>query len=140
VFVNRELLVKGLKLAIVQNSSLIMEWIWIYSFCQFIPCSAADRNQNHAVWSNIHVMIGEFGEKGFYSKGFHRTGNKTKQNFSPRFMLKELNPRPRFYVEIPKPSRVELKCCQNPRRDVILVTPEKVLVSQHEYKDPTPRV
>jgi hypothetical protein len=30
--------------------------------------------------------------------------------------FKELNPRPRVYVEIPKPSRVELKCSQNPRR------------------------
>jgi hypothetical protein len=29
--------------------------------------------------------------------------------------LKELNPRRRVYVEIPKPSRVELKC-QNQRR------------------------
>jgi hypothetical protein len=26
------------------------------------------------------------------------------------YMLKELNPRRRVYVEIPKPSRVELKC------------------------------
>jgi hypothetical protein len=40
------------------------------------------------------------------------------------FMLKELNPRRRVYVEIPKPSRVELKCSQN--LDVILVTPERV--------------
>jgi hypothetical protein len=30
--------------------------------------------------------------------------------------IKELNPRRRVYVEIPKPSRVELKCSQNPRR------------------------
>jgi hypothetical protein len=29
--------------------------------------------------------------------------------------IKELNPRPRVYVEIPKPSRVELKCSQNLR-------------------------
>jgi hypothetical protein len=29
-------------------------------------------------------------------------------------MIKELNPR-RVYVEIPKPSRVELKCSQNQR-------------------------
>jgi hypothetical protein len=49
--------------------------------------------------------------------------------------FKELNPRRRVYVEIPKPSRVELKCSQNPETlakgfDVILVTPESVLVSQ----------
>jgi hypothetical protein len=43
-------------------------------------------------------------------------------------VLKELNPRRRVYVEIPKPSRVELKCSF----DVILVTPERVLVSQHK--------
>jgi hypothetical protein len=36
--------------------------------------------------------------------------------------IKELNPRRRVYVEIPKPLRVEL--------DVILVTSEWVLVSQ----------
>jgi hypothetical protein len=30
--------------------------------------------------------------------------------------FKELNLRRRVYVEIPKPSRVELKCSQNPRR------------------------
>jgi hypothetical protein len=29
--------------------------------------------------------------------------------------LKELNPRRRVYVEIPKPARVELKCSQNPQ-------------------------
>jgi hypothetical protein len=51
-------------------------------------------------------------------------------------IAKELNPRRRVYVEIPKPSRVELKCSQNPEVlakgfDVILVTPERVLVSQH---------
>jgi hypothetical protein len=28
--------------------------------------------------------------------------------------FKELNPRWRVYVEIPKPARVELKCSQNP--------------------------
>jgi hypothetical protein len=44
--------------------------------------------------------------------------------------LKELNPRRRVYVEIPKPSRVELKC-NTSGFDVILVTPERVLVSQH---------
>jgi hypothetical protein len=46
--------------------------------------------------------------------------------------FRELNPSRRVYAEIPKPSRVELKCNQNPRRyealaegfDVILVTPE----------------
>jgi hypothetical protein len=48
--------------------------------------------------------------------------------------FKELNPRRRVYAEIPKPSRVELKC----NFDVILVTPERVLVSQHT--DPTPMV
>jgi hypothetical protein len=36
--------------------------------------------------------------------------------------FKELNPRRRVYVEIPKPARVELKCSQN----VILATPERV--------------
>jgi hypothetical protein len=41
--------------------------------------------------------------------------------------VKELNPRLRAYVEIPKPSRVELKCSH----DVILATPERVFVSQH---------
>jgi hypothetical protein len=44
------------------------------------------------------------------------------------YIFKELNPRRRVYVEIPNPSRVELKCSQN---YVILVTPERVLVSQH---------
>jgi hypothetical protein len=29
--------------------------------------------------------------------------------------VKELNPRRRVYVEIPKPLMVELKCSQNPR-------------------------
>jgi hypothetical protein len=51
-------------------------------------------------------------------------------------LFKELNPRRRVYVEIPKPSRVELKCSQNLKAlaegfDVILVTPSRVLVSQH---------
>jgi hypothetical protein len=47
-------------------------------------------------------------------------------------MLKELNPRRRVYVEIPIPSRVELKCSQNAEGfDVIFATPESVLVSQH---------
>jgi hypothetical protein len=32
------------------------------------------------------------------------------------FGFKELNLRRRVYVEIPKPSRVELKCSQNKRR------------------------
>jgi hypothetical protein len=32
------------------------------------------------------------------------------------FIVKELNPRRRVYVEIPKPARVELKLRQNPRR------------------------
>jgi hypothetical protein len=32
-----------------------------------------------------------------------------------RLAIKELNPRWRVYVEIPKPSRVELICSQNPR-------------------------
>jgi hypothetical protein len=31
-------------------------------------------------------------------------------------LLKELNPRRRVYVEIPKPVRVELKCSQNLRQ------------------------
>jgi hypothetical protein len=30
-------------------------------------------------------------------------------------VFKVLNPRRRVYVEIPRPSRVELKCSQNPR-------------------------
>jgi hypothetical protein len=48
-----------------------------------------------------------------------------------RSLLKELNPRCQVYVEIPKPSRVELKCSQNAEGfDVILATPERVLVSQ----------
>jgi hypothetical protein len=38
--------------------------------------------------------------------------------------IKELNPRRRVYVEIPKPSRVELKCSFD-------VTLETVLVSQY---------
>jgi hypothetical protein len=51
-------------------------------------------------------------------------------------LFKELNPRRRVYVEIPKPSRVELK----PEAlaevfDVILATPEGVLVSQHRPDD-----
>jgi hypothetical protein len=46
--------------------------------------------------------------------------------------LKELNPRRRVYVEISKPSRVELKRGQNTEGlDVILATPSRVLVSQH---------
>jgi hypothetical protein len=45
-------------------------------------------------------------------------------------LFKELNPRWRVYVEIPKPARVELKCNAS-GFDVILVTPERVLVSQH---------
>jgi hypothetical protein len=43
-------------------------------------------------------------------------------------LFKELNPRRRVYVERPKPARVELKCSQI---DVILATPERVLVSQY---------
>jgi hypothetical protein len=35
-----------------------------------------------------------------------------------------------MYVEIPKPARVELKCNAE-GFDVILATPERVLVSQH---------
>jgi hypothetical protein len=46
-------------------------------------------------------------------------------------LFKELNPRRRVYVEIPKPSRVELKCSQNVI-DVIIAPPERVLVSQRE--------
>jgi hypothetical protein len=42
--------------------------------------------------------------------------------------IKELNPRRRVYVEIPKPARVELNASGF---DVILATPERVLVSQH---------
>jgi hypothetical protein len=38
--------------------------------------------------------------------------------------LKELNPRRRVYAEIPKPSRVEIKCTAE-GFDVILATPEK---------------
>jgi hypothetical protein len=43
------------------------------------------------------------------------------------FLFKELNPRRRVYVEIPKPARVELKW----GLDINLATPERVLVSQH---------
>jgi hypothetical protein len=32
-----------------------------------------------------------------------------------QLLFKELNPRRRVYVEIPKPSMVVLKCSQNPR-------------------------
>jgi hypothetical protein len=46
-------------------------------------------------------------------------------------VIKELNPRRRVYVEIPKPARVELKCSHASGFDVILATPERVLVSQH---------
>jgi hypothetical protein len=51
-------------------------------------------------------------------------------------IFKELNPSRRVYVEIPKPARVELRCSQNPEAltegfDVMFVTPERVLVSQH---------
>jgi hypothetical protein len=57
-------------------------------------------------------------------------------NSCPVVGLKELNPRRRVYVEIPKPARVQLKCSQNPEAladgfDVILATPKRVLVSQH---------
>jgi hypothetical protein len=47
--------------------------------------------------------------------------------------FKELNPRRRIYVEIPKPSRVALKCSQNLTEgfDIILATPERALASQH---------
>jgi hypothetical protein len=44
--------------------------------------------------------------------------------------LRELSPWRRVYVEIPKPSRVKLKCSKNVI-DVILATPERVLVYQH---------
>jgi hypothetical protein len=53
----------------------------------------------------------------------HYTGKAT-------LLIKELNPRRRVYVEIPKPSRVELKCNAS-GFDVELATPERVLVSQH---------
>jgi hypothetical protein len=43
-----------------------------------------------------------------------------------KFLFKELNPRRRVYVEIPKPARVNASGF-----DVILATPERVLVSQH---------
>jgi hypothetical protein len=54
----------------------------------------------------------------------------------PDVWIKELNPRRRVYVEIPKPARVELKCSQNPRRfDVILATPEKSTIPEnHKFK------
>jgi hypothetical protein len=48
--------------------------------------------------------------------------------------LKELNPRRRVYVEIPKPVRVELNASGFDyilAPPVILATPERVLVSQH---------
>jgi hypothetical protein len=42
-------------------------------------------------------------------------------------MFKELNPRRRVYVEIPKPARVELKCSQSAEGfDVILATPKYI--------------
>jgi hypothetical protein len=49
----------------------------------------------------------------------------------------------RLYVEVPKPSRVELTCSQNPRPiaegfDVILATPERVWYLN--ILDPMPRV
>jgi hypothetical protein len=48
------------------------------------------------------------------------------------YLFKELNPRRRVYVEIPKPLRVVLKCSQNTEGfDIILATPERVLVSQN---------
>jgi acid ceramidase len=37
-------------------------------------------------------------------------------------LLKELNPRRRVYVEIPKLSRVELKCSQNPNAEARVLT------------------
>jgi hypothetical protein len=44
-------------------------------------------------------------------------------------IIKELNPRRRVYVEIPKPSRVEQKCSHNAEGfDVILATPETLRV------------
>jgi hypothetical protein len=33
-----------------------------------------------------------------------------KEFIRNKFLFKELNPRRRVYVEIPKPARVELKC------------------------------
>jgi hypothetical protein len=36
------------------------------------------------------------------------------------YSLKELNPRRRVYVEIPKPARVELKCSQNLLKDHLI--------------------
>jgi hypothetical protein len=42
-------------------------------------------------------------------------GVSARFSWIPRVWFKELNPRRRVYVEIPKPVRVELKCSQNPR-------------------------
>jgi hypothetical protein len=53
------------------------------------------------------------------------------RNHLGKIWLKELYPRRRVYVEIPKPSRVELKCSQNVIDPVVLATQERVLVSQH---------
>jgi hypothetical protein len=55
-----------------------------------------------------------------------------RTHYCTRLRFKELNPSRRVYVEIPKPSRVELKCSQYAEGfDIILMTPERVLVSQH---------
>ena len=69
--------------------------------------------------------------------------NAISQNFPNRFfsffdyvnqhLVKELNPRRRVYVAIPKPSRVELKSKTRGEAEVFGCTapPEKVLVLQH---------
>jgi hypothetical protein len=43
------------------------------------------------------------------------SGFITNQTTCIMFIVKKLNPRRRVYAEIPQPSRVELKCSQNPR-------------------------
>jgi hypothetical protein len=64
-----------------------------------------------------------------------RTIDPAKMPTSAMFLIKELNPRRRVYVEIPKPSRVELKCSH------VLSLPGRVMVeltlcTQKEAKRP----
>jgi hypothetical protein len=76
-------------------------------------------NLQDAIWLMSHIFTRcSLTIESIYIKYSDTIEFFTDYFIGPQFFIswfKELNPRRRVYVEIPKPARVELKCSQNQR-------------------------
>jgi hypothetical protein len=83
-------------------------WSLVYLICEYLTTSRVLR---HSVKLPTLPQDTSIAESAWIQNSWRHAGYERRPTRT--CILKELNPRRRVYVEVPKPSKVELKCSQN---------------------------